>query len=61
MMDIPQSDIQIERIDDITLVYGYLQKMDTQMIVDSVITPHGNWQGLTLGWVITNWLAYVIT
>ncbi len=61
MVNITQFDIQIERIDDIPVVYGHLQKMGIQMIVDSVITPHGNWQGLTLGWVITIWLVHIIT
>ncbi len=61
MVDITHFDIQIERIDDIPVVYGHLQKMGIQMVVDSVITPHGNWQGLTPGWVIIIWLVHIIT
>ena len=54
-------DIQIERVDDIPVIYGYLQKMGVQAIVDSVITPHGNWQGLSPGWVVTIWLIHILT
>ncbi|VAW30222.1 hypothetical protein MNBD_CHLOROFLEXI01-239, partial [hydrothermal vent metagenome] len=61
MMDIKQFDIQIERVDDIPVVYGHLQKMDIQMIVDNTIMPHGNWQGLSPGWVITIWLVHILT
>ena len=61
MVDITHFDIQIERVDDIPVVYGHLQKMGIQMIIDSAITPHGNWQGLTPGWVITIWLMHILT
>ena len=53
-------DIQVERVDDVPLVYRSLQKMGIQVIVDSVITPHGNWQGLTPGWVILIWLTHIL-
>jgi len=35
--------------------------MRIQAIADSVITPHGNWQGLSPGWVITIWLIHVLS
>ncbi len=61
MAEIQDIDIQIERVDDIPVIYGYLQKMYIQFIVDSVIVPHGNWQGLSPGWVITVWLIHILT
>jgi hypothetical protein len=60
MVDINRFDIQTERVDDIPLVYNSLQKMGIQAIVDSIISPHGNWQGLTIGWVITIWLTHIL-
>lgn len=54
-------DIQIERVDDIPVIYGHLQKMGVQAIVDSVITPHGNWQGISPGWIIMIWLVHILT
>ena len=53
-------DIQVERVDDIPLVYRSLEKMGIQAIVDNIITAHGNWQGLTPGWVITIWLTHIL-
>ena len=60
MIDINRFDLQIERVDDIPLIYNSLQKMGVQAIVDSIIKPHGNWQGLTPGWVITIWLTHIL-
>ena len=54
-------DLQIERVDDIPVIYGYLQKMGVQAIVDSVITPHGNWQGISPGRVVMIWLIHILT
>jgi transposase len=51
----------IERVDDLPLLFGLLQQMRLQSIIDSVIQPHGNWQGLRPGWVITIWLMHILS
>ena len=51
----------IERVDDLPVLFGLLQQMRIQVILDKVITPHGNWQGLTPGWVITIWLMHILS
>lgn len=51
----------IERVDDLPVLFGLLQQMRLQVIIDKVITPHGNWQGLTPGWVITLWLMHILS
>lgn len=51
----------IERVDDLPAVYGLLKQMGIQGIIDSVIKPHGNWQGLSPGWVIIIWSMYVLS
>lgn len=51
----------IERVDDLPILFGLLTKMRIQSIIDSVITPHGNWQGLTPGWVVTIWLMHILS
>jgi len=61
MMRIQDLQIQIERVDDIPIIYGLLQKMDIQANIDSVLEPHGQWQGLTTGWVITIWLMHILS
>lgn len=52
---------EIERVDSIPLVYGLLEQMGVQAIVDSVIKPNGNWQGLSPGWVLTIWLLHILS
>jgi len=51
----------IERVDELPVLFGLLQQMRIQEILDSVITPHGNWQGLTPGWVIVIWLMHILS
>ena len=51
----------IERADDLPLLFGLLQQMRIQVMIDKVITAHGNWQGLTPGWVITIWLMHILS
>jgi transposase len=51
----------IERVDDLPVLFGLLQQMRIQDIIDKVIRPHGNWQGLTPGWVITLWLMHLVS
>ncbi len=52
---------EIERVDSIPLIYGLLERMGVQTIIDSVIKPNGNWQGLSPGWVITVWLLHILS
>lgn len=53
--------IDVERVDDIPVVYGMLERMGVQSSIDSVVTPHGNWTGLSPGWVATIWLVYILS
>jgi transposase len=55
------AEVQVERLDDIPVLLGHLQKMHIQETLDRVITPHGNWQGLSPGWVITIWLIHILS
>lgn len=51
----------IERVDDLPVLFGLLQQMGIQAILDDNIVPHGNWEGLTHGWVITIWLMHILS
>ena len=51
----------IERVDDLPVLFGLLQQMGIQAILDDIIVPHGNWEGLTHGWVITIWLMHILS
>jgi transposase len=51
----------IERVDDLPVLFGLLQQMGIQAILDDIIVPHGNWEGVTHGWVITIWLMHILS
>ena len=61
MVDIDSIDTQIENVDQLPVIYGLLQKMNVQATIDKVIQPHGNWQGLSVGWVVTIWLMHILS
>ena len=59
--EIKVGEVQVERLDDIPAILGHLQKMRIQATIDRVIKIHGNWQGLSPGWIITIWLTHILS
>jgi hypothetical protein len=35
--------------------------MNVQATIDRAMQPHGSWQGLSVGWVITIWLMHILS
>lgn len=56
----PAYQIKFERVDRIPLVLGILQQMGVQLIIDANYKPHGNHQGLSVGWLAELFLVYVL-
>ena len=54
-------EISTERVDDIPVILATLLKMDIPNQIDSCFKTHGNREGLSLGWLITVWLVYIIS
>jgi transposase len=54
-------EVQVERLDDIPVIFGHLQKTRIQATIDQMVETHGNWQGLSPGWVITIWLIHILS
>ncbi|MEO1791697.1 MAG: DUF4277 domain-containing protein [Cyanobacteria bacterium J06629_19] len=50
-----------ERVDDIPLLLGQMEKINLSGLVDEHFTQHGNWQGLSVGKVIAGWLSYLLS
>jgi transposase len=61
MEKIEVGEVQVERLDDIPVIFGHLQKMHIQVVIDRVIETHGNWAGLSPGWLITIWLVHLLS
>jgi transposase len=50
-----------ERVDDIPLLQGQVQRMGLPALLDEHFPTHGNWQGLSLGWVTVIWLTHILS
>jgi transposase len=59
MNEIPT--IITERVDDIPLLLEQMQRMGLPALLDDHFPTHGNWQGLSLGWVSTIWLSSILS
>jgi transposase len=59
MNEIPP--IITERVDDIPLLLEHMQRMGLPTLLDHHFPTHGNWQGLSLGWVSTIWLSSILS
>ena len=57
MHEIPT--IITERVDDIPLLLEQMQRMGLPTLLDTHFPTHGNWTGLSLGWVSTIWLSSI--
>src|SRR3954447_23630391 len=50
-----------ERVDDVPLLLGFLIKLDLPEILDRHFPAHPLHQGLSNGWLITVWIAYILS
>ena len=52
--------IRSERADDIPLLVAQLDRMGLQPLLHEHFPTHGNWVGLSLGWVTVRWLTHIL-
>src|SRR2546428_9384270 len=50
-----------ERVDDMPLLLAQLERMGLQPLLDGHFPTHGNWVGLSLGWVSVLWLTHILS
>ncbi len=53
--------LQHERVDDIPLLLAELDRMAVSRLVDESFVLHGNWRGLSMGQVVSGWLAFILS
>jgi len=53
--------ILTERVDDIPLLLEHMQRMELPTLIDTHFPAHGNWYGLSPGWVSTIWLSSILS
>jgi transposase len=59
-MSTPSLTITNEQINSLPLLLGILDDMGIRQVIDTHITPHGNWQGASVGSVIAIWLSHIL-
>src|SRR2546430_3772835 len=59
MNEIPN--IITERVDDIPLLIEQMQRMGLPTLFDDHFPTHGNWTGLSVGWVSTIWISSILS
>jgi transposase len=50
-----------ERVDDVPLILGFLIRLQLPQLLDKHLKPHPHHRGLSLGWLITLWITYVLS
>jgi transposase len=50
-----------ERVDDVPLLLGFLIQLRFPQLLDQFLKPHPHHQGLSLGWLITIWITYILS
>jgi transposase len=50
-----------ERVDDMPVLLAHLDRMGVQALLDEHFPTHGNWVGLSLGWVSVLWLTHILS
>lgn len=53
--------VRTETIDDIPLLLKIIEALGIAEIIDSWVKPHGHWQGIGVGTVVSIWLCYILT
>lgn len=53
--------IETEWIDDLPVLLSQLEKMGIPELLDHHYPVHGNWQGLSLGQVVSVWLCHILS
>jgi len=53
-------EVKPEQVDRIPLVLTILMQMGVPTIIDALYTPHGNHLGLSVGWLATLFLTYIL-
>jgi transposase len=50
-----------ERVDDIPVLFGIMKQLELPEIFDTHLGQHGNHRGLSNGWLLTVWLAFILS
>jgi transposase len=52
--------IHTEQINSLPLLIGIMEEMGIRQLIDQHVTPHGAWQGASVGTLVTIWLSHLL-
>ena len=52
--------VTTDRVDDIPILLAQSDTMGIPELLDECFKPHGNWEGISLGWTTAVWLAHIL-
>jgi transposase len=53
--------LEHERVDDIPVLLTQIERMQVPQLVDECFPTHGNWEGVSLGQVVSIWLTFILS
>lgn len=56
----PELTITSEQINSLPLLVGIMEDMGIRQVIDQHVTPHGHWQGVSVGTAVTIWLSHLL-
>jgi transposase len=59
-MTTPTLTITNEQVNSLPLLLGIITDMGIPDLIDAHVTPHGNWEGASVGTVLTIWLSHIL-
>jgi transposase len=56
----PELTITTEQVNSLPLLLGLIVKMGIRDLIDTHVQPHGNWEGASVGTVLSIWLSHIL-
>jgi transposase len=56
----PELTVTSEQINSLPLLLGIVEDMGIRHLIDAHVTPHGHWQGISVGTAVTIWLCCLL-
>ena len=56
----PTLTITNEQVNSLPLLLGIINDMGIRELIDAQVTPHGNWEGASVGTVLSIWLSHIL-
>ena len=53
--------VNTERVDDIPVLMAFADHMGISELLDEHFEPHGNWQGISPGKMLTGWMGHILS